>query len=304
MEIKDRSRYKFYFDWTDDSSGIFYSVKNIMLSRKTRHQFVEIVELGNIGKCLIIDGKIQIAEADEFIYHEVLVHIPMITFGEPKSVLVIGGGDGCALREIFKYKSVRRCVLVDIDREVVEISKDYLLNINKSSFFDPRLEMVFEDGRKYLERTRERFDVIIIDTVDPIEHGPSYLIFTKEFMEVVSARLSDSGIVSIQSNVLSPVEMKFLVAMYKTLELCFPKVSLASAYVSSFMLNWAFTFGSKGRAPEEVTQDELEMRFSDIETKFLTPHMFKAVLVKPKYLEEKLKESTETITDENPLFVF
>lgn len=304
MEAKDRSRYKFYFDWTDDGGGIFYSIKNVILSKKTDLQFVELLELGNLGLTLIIDGKIQIAEADEFVYHEVLVHIPMITFGNPEKVLVIGGGDGCAIREVFKYKSVKRCVLVDIDKEVVEISKEYLTKINKGSFFDPRLELVFEDGRKFVENTKEKFDVIIIDTVDPLEYGPSYMLFTKEFMEILKDRLSEKGIVSIQSNVLSPTEMRFLLAMYKTLEKVFPKVSCASAHVSSFMLNWAFTFGSKGRAPEEVPEKELEEKLSQIETRYLTPTVFRASLAKPKYFEEKLKTFEEIITDEKPIFVF
>lgn len=306
MQTKDRSRYKFYFDWTDDSSGIFYSIKNIIFSKQTQYQYIEVAELGNIGLCLIIDGKIQISEVDEFIYHEVLVHIPLITFGEPRSVLVIGGGDGCTIREVFKYKTVKRCVMVDIDKDVVEISKEYFAKINRSSFFDPRLELVIEDGRKFLEGTREKFDVIIIDTVDPIEYGPSYMLFTKEFMETVKSKLTDNGIVSIQSNVLSPVETRFLVAMYKTLEKAgFNKVSSASAYVGSFMLNWAFVFGSKGRAPEDVSYDELKSKFSEIETKFLTPDMFKAVISKPKYLEDRLKSADDQIiTDEKPLFVF
>lgn len=304
MMAKDRSTYKFYFDWTDDSSGIFLAVKNIILSRKTQYQFVELMELGNMGLCLVIDGKIQIAEADEFVYHEVLVHLPMIAFGEPKSVLVIGGGDGCAIREIFKYESVRRCVLVDIDKDVVEISKEYLGRINRSSFFDPRLEVVIEDGRKYIERTDELFDVIIIDTVDPIEYGPSYMLFSKEFMETVGRRLTGGGIVAVQSNVLNPINSRFLVAMYKTLEKCFPRVSCASVYVSSFMLNWAFTFGSKGRVPDDVGYEEICQKLSRVETRFLTPEMFRAVLARPKYLEEKLKSSDEIITDDKPVFVF
>lgn len=304
VQIKDRSRYKFYFDWTDESSGIFYVVKNTILARKTEYQFVEVAELGDIGLCLILDGKIQVAETDEFIYHEVLVHIPLITFGDPQSVLVIGGGDGCTIREVFKYKSVKRCVMVDIDKDVVEISKEYLGKINRSSFFDPRLELYFEDGRKFIERTRDKFDIIIIDTVDPLEYGPSYMLFTKEFMEVVYERLTENGIVSIQSNILSPSESRFLTAMYKTLEKIFPKVSCASAFVPSFMLNWAFTFGSKCRSPEDISDQELKKRFSEIETEFLNPEMFKSVISKPEYLKKKLKESDQIITDSNPMFVF
>lgn len=297
------TKYKFYFDLTDDSSGIYISIKRILASKQTDYQFVELIEFEDIGLSLVIDGKIQVAELDEFVYHEVLVHIPMITFDEPEKVLVVGGGDGCAIREVFKWGSVKRCVLVDIDREVVEISKEYLSHMNEGSFFDPRLEVIFDDGRRYIENTKEKFDVIIIDTVDPLEYGPSYLLFTKEFMSTVKDRLTDNGIVSIQSNTIFPGGSQFLLAMYKTLEKVFPKVSFASAYVKSFFLNWAFTFGCKGRSPEEVSQEELERVFSKIKTRYLTPEMFKASISKPKYFIEDLKKFDKIIEDKNPVFV-
>ena len=300
---QERTRYKFYFDWTDKTSGIFLGIKEIIASKQTDYQFVEIIDFEDVGFSLVIDGKIQVAEVDEFVYHEVLVHIPMVTFGEPQKVLVIGGGDGCALREIFKWKSVRRCVLVDLDREVVEMAKEYLSRMNESSFFDPRLELVFDDGRKYLENSNEKFDVIIIDTVDPLEYGPAYLLFTKEFMEVVKDKLSDGGIVSIQSNAVFPGGSQFLLAMYKTLERVFPKVSFASAYVKSFFLNWAFTFGCKDRAPEDLTREEIAGKISQIKTRYLTEDVFIASLAKPKYFMEDLKRFNQIITDDNPVFV-
>ena len=295
---------KFYFDWTDKSSGFFYSIKEAILSKKTEFQQIDLVVLEEVGLTLILDGKVQIAELDEFIYHETLVHIPAIAVGDPESILIIGGGDGCALREALKYKSVKRCVLVDIDREVVEISKEYLNHINKGSFFDPRVEIFYEDGRKFIENTNERFDIIIIDTVDPLEYGPSYLLFTREFMTCVKQRLTERGIVAIQSNTIFPGGSKFLLAMYKTLETVFPKVSFAWTYLKSFMLSWAFTFGCLKRKPEDVPDEEIEKVLSQIETRFLTPQVYKACIAKPKFFIEDLKNFDQIITDEKPLFVY
>ncbi len=304
MRKSEPMRCKFYFDWTDKSSGFFYSIKEVILSKKTEYQQIDLVVLEEVGLALILDGKVQIAELDEFLYHEPLVHIPLITCGSPETVLILGGGDGCALREVLKYKSVKRCVLVDIDREVVEISKEYLNHINKGSFFDPRVEVFFEDGRKFIENSHEKFDVIIIDTVDPLEYGPSYLLFTKQFMLEVKNRLTERGVVAIQSNTIFPGGSKFLLAMYKTLEKVFPKVSFAWTYLKSFMLSWAFTFGCVSRKPEEVPNEEVEKVLSQIETRFLTPEVYRACISKPKFFVEDLKNFDQIITDEKPLFVY
>ncbi len=296
-------RSKFYFDWTDRSSGIFFGIKNVIASKQTPYQLVEIIELEEVGLSLIIDGKIQIAELDEFIYHEVIVHIPFMAFGDPEKVLVVGGGDGCAIREALKWKSVKKCVLVDIDREVVEMSREFLNHINRGAFFDPRVMIFYDDGRNFVENTNEKFDVIIIDTVDPLEFGPSYMLFTKEFLESVKEKLSDGGVVAIQSNTIFPGGSRFLHAMYRTLELVFPKISLASAYLKSFMLKWAFTIGCKGRAPEEVPDNELKEKLARIETRYLTPEVFRASLAKPKYFLEDIEKFKGIITDDKPIFV-
>ncbi|GBD03379.1 Polyamine aminopropyltransferase [bacterium HR19] len=301
---QEQNKSKFYFDWTDKSSGFFYALKEIIISKKSNYQQIDLVVLEEVGLTLILDGKVQIAELDEFIYHEVITHIPAITVGKVENVLIVGGGDGCALREILKYDTLKRCVLVDIDRDVVEISKEYLNHINRGAFFDPRVEVIFEDGRKFLERTSEKFDVIIIDTVDPLEYGPSYLLFTKEFMEVVKSRLEDNGIVAIQSNTIFLGGSKFLLAMYKTLERVFPKVSFAWTYLKSFMLSWAFTFGCKGRTPEEVPYEEIEKVLKKIDTRYLTPEVFRACIAKPKFFIEDIKKFEEIITDSNPVFVY
>ncbi len=295
-------KYKFYFDWTDNSSGIFYTIEEIIASRKTKFQQVDILKLGEIGLSLVIDGKIQIAELDEFVYHEVIVHIPAITFGNPERFLIIGGGDGCALREALKYKSVKEVTLVDIDREVVEMCKEYLSHINMGAFFDPRSRVLYEDGRKFIETTNEKFDIIIMDTVDPLEFGPAYMLFTKEFMEKIKDRLTENGIVIIQSNTIYPGGSRFLHAMYRTIEATFPKVSFASAYLRSFMLNWAFIIGSKRRIPEELSYDEIKASLSTIETKYLTPDIFKACIAKPKFFIEDIRKSNEIITDKSPIF--
>ena len=299
-----QDKYKYYFDWTNPNGGIFIAIEEILVSRRTQYQFVEVIRFGEFGLSLVIDGKIQVAEADEFVYHETLVHIPAIAVGNPENVLVIGGGDGCTIREVFKHKSVKRCVMVDIDPEVIEICKEYLAPLNKGSFYDPRLELIFDDGRRYLERTDEKFDLIILDSVDPIENSPSYLLFTKEFMEVAKEHLTPRGIIAVQSNFIAPSGAEFIYAMYKTLEQVFPKVSFASAFVNSFSLQWAFTFGCLGRTPDEVSVEEAEKVLSQLpDLKYLDGEMYKASLARPKFFKERLKNYKRIITDKEPMFV-
>ena len=173
--------------WLKDSINENYiqlhRLDEVLYSGQTKYQSVRIVRSNNFGLCLVLDGKIQSSEADEFIYHEALVHPAMLTHPGPTSVFIAGGGEGATLREVLAHNTVKRAVMVDIDEEVIALSRHYLPDHSRGAFDDPRTELYHTDARKYQEKTEDRYDVIIIDLPDPIEEGPAYLLYTREFYQ-------------------------------------------------------------------------------------------------------------------------
>lgn len=161
-----------------DSCGLLIGIKK-KIAEATGIQKIEIFETESFGKLLVIDGKVQVTEFDEHFYHEMLVHVPMNSCKKTRKVLIIGGGDGGALREVLKHK-VEKVVLVEIDKNVIEICKKYL-GIDSGAFDDPRVEVVIEDGRKFVENC-ENFDVIIVDSTDPV--GVSDPLFGRDFFAI------------------------------------------------------------------------------------------------------------------------
>ena len=157
-------------------------VKNVILTTKTKYQEVQIIELEEYGRALILDGYIQSAEADEYIYHETLVHPVMVTHPNPRRVLIIGGGEGATLREVLKHGCVEEAVMVDIDGELVELAKKYLDFMHQGAFSDPRAKVIISDGMKYVNECGSSvFDVVIIDLTDPYSSEIAKSLYTKEF---------------------------------------------------------------------------------------------------------------------------
>ena len=145
-----------------------FAVKSFLWTGRTAFQDVAVLDTYEYGKMLVIDGHVQSAEDDEYIYHEALVHPAMVIHPEPRSVLIIGGGEGATLREVLRYRSVEQVVMVDIDRELVELCQKLLPEWHERAFEDPRTEVVFADGKDYMERTSARFDVVVIDVCDAL----------------------------------------------------------------------------------------------------------------------------------------
>lgn len=300
---------KYYFDWNNPSTGIFSSIEEVILSKKTKYQNIDVVNFSSYGLGLIIDGKIQTSEYDDFLYHETIVHIPFLTHSAPRKIFIIGGGDGGVLREAIKYKKVTEITMVDIDNEAVEICKKYLEKIHRGAFYDPRLKLVFDDGRKFVEETNDKFDIAIIDSTDPLEGGTSHLLFTKQFFKALRDKLYNDGMVVVQSNCLLPrrEEMTFFLSLRKTLESIFEKVSFASIYLPSFALQWIFQIASRKYTPEDLTEEEIERRIKERingELKLIDGKTFKSLTVMPKFLREMIKTHNEIISDDKPIFVF
>ncbi|MEM6624909.1 MAG: polyamine aminopropyltransferase, partial [Pseudomonadota bacterium] len=153
----------------------------------TEHQRLRVIENARFGRVLTLDGIVQTTEGDEFIYHEMLTHVPVLAHGAAKAVLIIGGGDGGMAREVLRHQSVESLTQVEIDAGVVEFSKTYLPSLSAGAFDDPRLNLVIADGAAFMAEDTSTYDVIIIDSTDPI--GPGAVLFTREFYTNAKARL-------------------------------------------------------------------------------------------------------------------
>ena len=174
-----------------------YRIREVILDKKTDFQHLQIVETYEYGKMLLLDGIVQTTERDEFIYHEMMVHVPMMSHPGPRKVLVIGGGDGGILREVFQYPSIKKCTVVEIDPVVIDLCKEYLPGISRGAFEDDRTELVIMDGAAYLEGTDEKFDVVIVDSPDPV--GPARVLFSEKFYSDIHRAMDQEGIMVRQT---------------------------------------------------------------------------------------------------------
>lgn len=274
---------------------------------QTEFQHVEVMDGGAFGRTLILDGKTQSTEVDEFAYHEALVHPSMIAHPNPTSVFVAGGGEGATIREVFAHRSVEQVVMVDIDKQVVDLCRKYLPNHHQGSFDDPRLELHHMDALKFLEDTSLRFDVVIIDVPDPLEAGPAYLLFTQEFYALLMDRLKPGGLMVAQSGPTGPAfyEQCFS-AVANTVGSVFPSVYLSEAFVPSFGTTWGFVIGSTGPDPTALSVEETDARISDRidgDLRFLDGITLRGMTSVPKYLRAAVAAEDKIITRDNPIFV-
>ena len=174
------------------------TINRIIYSGRTKYQEVQIIDTPTFGRCLILDGRLQSSELDEFVYHEALVHPAMITHPNPEKVLILGGGEGATLREVLSHKTVKEGVMIDIDEELVNLCKKYLPKMGKKALRDERARVIFEDGLKFVKETDEKFDVIIMDLPEPLEGTPAEPLYKKDFFEILNSKLTDDGILSSQ----------------------------------------------------------------------------------------------------------
>jgi len=283
--------------------------KESLFAGRTKFQSVEILDTPTFGRCLILDGKIQSSESDEFIYHEALVHPSLILHPCPRRVFIAGGGEGAVLREVLAHNTVEEVTMVDIDEDVVKISQKFLPTWHQGSFQDNRVKLFFTDARRCLAKSKEKFDVIICDLSDPISEGPSRLLFTKEFYQVVRNRLTEDGIASIQAESPSlPYSLPFL-AIVKTLQVVFPVVAPYYTEVPSFGSTWGFAlaFQDQNMDPLKMPPQEIDHRISirvNRELCFYDGNTHQGLFSLPKYLRQKMEAENRVITDNEPLAVW
>ena len=298
---------KWFFDEVNPHLLQLHAIESVLYTGRTKFQSIEILKSPSFGKLLVLDGKVQSSEVDEFIYHELLVHPPMLAHPNPEKVFVAGGGEGATLREILRHPTVKKAVMVDIDADVIEVCKKYLPEYNAGAFDDKRVKVYNTDARKWLAETKEKFDVIIIDLTEPVEKGPAYLLYTKEFYQIVQSKLTQDGVISVQAGCASYTELLNLKAVSHTLKSIFPIVSIYQADIPSFGGPWGFCVASMTLNTAALTPEEVNKRIKSRslnKLKFYDGLTHQGMFTLPKHMRKAIARGGRMITDDSPLYLY
>jgi spermidine synthase len=299
--------YKWFFETTTAVEGHMHAIVRTVASLQTKFQHAEIMETASYGKVLVLDGRMQSSQADEFIYHDALVHPGMLTSAEPpRSALIVGGGEGATLREVLRYPSITRAVMVDIDGDVVDLCRRHLPEMHQGAFEDRRTELRHEDARGYLERTSDRFDFITVDLVEPLEEGPACMLFTREFYSLIHDRLTPGGTMTMQAGMTKVGELDFYSAIHRTLSDVFPVVAGYQAFISCFGTPWGYMLASRKLDPRKLgpaAVDQLIAERAPGALRYWDGETHQHCLSLPRYIRTALDAQTRVSTDANPLIV-
>ena len=254
------------------------------------HQEMLLFENDLFGRVLMLDGVVQTTERDEFFYHEMLVHVPCFAHGGVERALIIGGGDGGALEELLKHESLRHVTMVEIDEGVVEFSKEHLRSICAEAFEDPRLELVIADGAAWVAATEQRFDLIIVDSTDPSESGPSAVLFTTDFYRNCANVLNGGGLL-VSQNSLPFSEAQALVGPFARIREAFSGASCYRVPVPSYIGGeMVMVLAAKDGALPDPVGKPLASRFAaaGFETRYYTPDVHRGAFALPPYVTDLL----------------
>lgn len=254
---------KWFADRLAPKRVILHEIQENIISTRTAYQKVRIFRSPVFGKILTLDDDLQSSEADEFIYHETLVHSAMLTHPSPRRILIIGGGEGATLRECVKYRDAEQIVMVDIDKELVDICKEYLPEWSQKAFNDGRVLEVYDDAKKYLLNCENKFDVIISDLTEPVPDSPARFLLTREFFQLINSRLNKTGIFVIQASFASLKDNYFHSLIYSTLSHVFKIVRSIGVYMPSYCNRWGFIMASDELDPMSVKEDEMNYAIKD-----------------------------------------
>lgn len=268
-----------YTEKQTDNFGITMKIKKTLHVEQTDFQLLEMAETEEWGNMLFLDGMVMTSERDEFVYHEMVAHVPLFTHPDPKKVLVVGGGDGGVIREVLKHPQVEQAVLVDIDGQVIEYSKKYLPSI-AGKLGDPRVDVRVGDGFMHIAESENEYDVIMVDSTEPV--GPAVNLFTKGFYAGISKALKEDGLFVAQSD--NPwFKADLIRQVQKDVREIFPVTRMYTANIPTYPSGlWCFTLGSKKHDPLEVREE----RFHDINTKYYTEELHRAAFVLPKFVRD------------------
>lgn len=271
-----------YTEKQTENIGITCKTTKTLHVEKTEFQDLAVIDTLQFGRMLVLDGMVQTTVQDEFVYHEMITHVPLNTHSNPKNVLVIGGGDGGAIREIVKHPAVERATLVEIDRRVVEVSREHLPEIS-AALDDPKVTVIYDDGIKHVRDNPGKYDVIIVDSTEPV--GPAVELFSGSFYNSIYKALKEDGLFVAQTE--SPFFNSGLITnCYREISGVFPITKLYLASVPTYPSGlWSFTMGSKKYDPENINASAK----LSYQTKYYTPRLHKGAFMLPAFVEELIR---------------
>jgi spermidine synthase len=258
-----------------------YEVTGILYSGRSKFQEIMVFENPFFGRILALDGVVQMTERDEFFYHEMLVHIVMNSHPDPRRVIVIGGGDGGAVREILKHKSVERVYFIEIDEEVINVSKKFFPSVSKG-VNDSRVEIRCMDGAEFVKARHSDIDVVIVDSTDIVGFAKS--LFTKNFFKSIKNCLTENGMFVTLSESLH-FHKEIVAEVQQTMKSVFPVVDLYTAPIATYAGNWwSFSVGSLKLSPREVRhKNKVKTKYYSAEihrNSFLPKDMYERLLAR------------------------
>ncbi|NBC34828.1 MAG: polyamine aminopropyltransferase [Alphaproteobacteria bacterium] len=260
------------------------AIDRVVYRQRTEHQDLVIFDNGTYGRVLALDGVAQTTTRDEFIYHEMLVHVPLVAHGSPKRVLIIGGGDGGTLRRALEHP-IERAVMVELDRTVVDLSVEYMPELSAGAFDDPRTELLIADGCRFVKETAETFDAIIIDSTDPV--GPGAVLFTAEFFADCKRLLNPGGVFVNQGGV-PWVQSQELATFFPRLKALYADASVFSAAVPLYIggiMTFGFATDDPGLRRQPVETLAARYRALGLKTGYYSPAMHAAAFALPPFVE-------------------
>jgi spermidine synthase len=274
-------------EWFDETLYPYHRqalrVDRRIYDSRTGHQRLQVFENERFGRVLTLDGVVQTTEGDEWIYHEMMAHVPIVAHGAARRVLIIGGGDGGMAREVLRHKSVERLTMVEIDAGVVAFSRQYLPGLSAGAFDDPRLDLVIGDGAAYVAEAADRFDVILVDSTDPI--GPGEVLFTDTFYGRARGRLCEGGILVTQNGVpfLQPDELRNTMRALRAL---FSDATCYLATVPTYAGGpMAFGWATDGDARAAgLARIEARVAEAGLACRYYTPEVHEAAFALPGYV--------------------
>ncbi|HDL7241414.1 TPA: polyamine aminopropyltransferase [Yersinia enterocolitica] len=282
------SQKELWYETLHANFGQYFSVENVLYREKAEHQDLVIFENPVLGRVMALDGVVQTTERDEFIYHEMMTHVPLLAHGQAKKVLIIGGGDGAMLREVSRHKNIEQITMVEIDAGVVEFCRQYLPNHSAGAYDDPRFKLVIDDGVNFVNQTTEKFDVIISDCTDPI--GPGESLFTSAFYEGCARSLNEGGIFVAQNGVCF-LQQDEAVDSHNKLSHYFKDVSFYQAAIPTYYGGiMTFAWATQNPQLRQLDITTLQQRFveADLTCRYYNPAIHVGSFALPQYLLDAL----------------
>lgn len=255
-----------------------FLVNKKIFSKKSKYQKIEIFENKDLGRVLILDGRVQLSTKYEYKYHEMLVHPAILYHKKAERILIIGGGDGGVLREVIKYP-IKEVILVDIDKEVIDASRKYLPTVSAGAFKSKKLKIFNEDALNFVKKFKNYFDIVILDSTDP--QGPSTSLFKNKFFRDISCALKPNGIFVAQTGYYSDLWGKKAI---KEIQKIFPFTKIFRVFIDCFpLVEQTFTFGSKKINFDKIGKRKISIKFKklNLKTRYYSPEIHFASCVFP-----------------------